>query len=55
LQKYSQDSDIVLLVDKSEMQYVDKLRALFPVHAVLLQPVNEAAMERCLTRGEPGE
>ena len=51
LQKYSQDSDIVLLVDKSEMQYVDKLSALFPVHAVLLQPVNEAAMEQCLTRG----
>ena len=50
LQKYSKDSDIVLLVDKSEMQYVDKLRALFPVHAVLLQPVNEAAMQQCLTR-----
>ena len=50
LQKYSKDSDIVLLLDKSEMQYVDKLRALFPVHAVLLQPVNEAAMQQCLTR-----
>lgn len=55
LQKYSQDSDIVLLVDKSELQYVDKLRALFSVHAVLQQPVNEAAMERCLTRGGPAE
>ncbi len=54
LQKYSQDSDIVLLVDKGEMQYVDRLRALFPVHAVLQQPVNEAAMEQCLVKGEPG-
>ena len=54
LQKYSQHSDIILLVDKSEMQYVDKLRALFPVHAVLQLPVSEAAMEQCLTRREPG-
>ena len=49
LQKYSGESAIILLVDRHEMQYVDKLRALFPVHAVLQQPVSESAMEQCLT------
>ena len=35
LQKYSGNTGIIVLVDKSEYQYVGKLAALFPLHAVL--------------------
>lgn len=48
LQKYSSDSVVIVLVDKREVQYVDKLSALFPIHAVLQHPVQEQAMGRCL-------
>lgn len=48
LQKYSRDSAVIVMVDKSEVQYVDKLGALFPIHAVLQHPVQEQDMKRCL-------
>ena len=48
LQKYSRDSAIIVMADKQEVQYVDKLRALLPIHAVLQHPVREQAMEACL-------
>jgi hypothetical protein len=48
LQKYSRDSAVIVMVDKSEVQYVDKLSALFPIHAVLQHPVQEQDMKRCL-------
>jgi len=48
LQKYSSDSALIVMVDKGELQYVDRLSALFPIHAVLQHPVQQQAMERCL-------
>jgi hypothetical protein len=48
LQKYSSDSTIIVMADKREVQYVDKLRALFPLHAVLQHPVTAQDMEACL-------
>jgi hypothetical protein len=48
LQKYSRECDIIVMVDKREVQYVDKLSALFPIHAVLQHPVQAQAMARCL-------
>ena len=39
LQKYARDASIIVLVDRHEYQYVEKLAALFPLHAVLRQPV----------------
>lgn len=48
LQKYSRDTRVIVLVDKSERQHVDKLNALFPLHAVLVQPVSAAQLESCL-------
>lgn len=48
LQKYSRESAIIVMVDKREVQYVDRLSALFPIHAVLQQPVQEQDLERCL-------
>ena len=48
LQKYSSDTRIIVLVDKREYQYVEKLAALFPLHAVLQYPVREQDIEACL-------
>jgi hypothetical protein len=49
LQKYSGDTGIIVLVDKSEYQYIGKLAALFPLHAVLQYPVREQNIEPFLT------
>jgi hypothetical protein len=49
LQKYSGNTGIIVLVDKDEYQYVDKLAALFPLHAVLQYPVREQDIEPFLT------
>ncbi|MCG6899279.1 MAG: hypothetical protein LJE75_04680 [Gammaproteobacteria bacterium] len=48
LQKYSRESAVVVMVDQCEVQYVDKLRALFPIHAVLQHPVGEQELAVCL-------
>ena len=48
LQKYSRDTRIIVLVEKREYQYVEKLAALFPLHAVLQYPVREQDIESCL-------
>jgi len=49
LQKYSGNTGIIALVDKSEYQYVGKLAALFPLHAVLQYPVREQDIQPFLT------
>ena len=45
LQKYTADACIIVLVDKREYPYVDKLGALFPLHAVLQHPVSAQHIE----------
>jgi hypothetical protein len=45
LQKYAPDARMIVLVDRRERQYVEKLSALFSLHAVLTQPVREQDME----------
>lgn len=50
LQKYSSSTRIIVLVAPAELQYLDKLAALFPLHAVLPLPVDEQALERALTQ-----
>ena len=55
LQKYSRYSELIVMVDKGELQYVDKLNALFPIHAVLHHPVQEQDMKRCLVNRMTGE
>ncbi|HYQ70457.1 MAG TPA: hypothetical protein VET88_00865 [Gammaproteobacteria bacterium] len=50
LQRYSGEARIVVLVDASEFAYVDRLAALFPLHAVLRQPVSAADITPCLAR-----
>lgn len=48
LQKYTGEARIIVLVEAREFEYVDKLAALFPLHAVLRHPVSEADIEPCL-------
>lgn len=49
LRRYAPEARVVVLVEKAEYRYVDKLTALFSVHAVLQYPVEAAQMERVLT------
>lgn len=40
LQKYAPEAKVIVLVEKAERKYVDKLAELFPLHAVLQYPVS---------------
>ena len=40
LQKYAPAARVIVLVDKAERKYVDKLNDLFPLHAVVQYPVS---------------
>lgn len=46
--KYAPQSRIIVMVDKAEAVHVDKLAALFPVHATLVHPVGREAMRRAI-------
>ena len=48
LQKYTGQARIIVLVDPGEFAHVDRLAALFPLHAVLRHPVSAADIEPCL-------
>lgn len=39
LQRYSPKTKVIVFVDKSEKQYVDKLNDILPLHAVITHPV----------------
>ena len=45
MQKYAPDAKVIVVVDKTEREYVDKLHDLFPLHAVLQHPVNSMELE----------
>ena len=49
LQKDAPQARTVVLVEKQERQYVDKLTAILPVHAVLQHPVREPDLEAVLS------
>ena len=49
LQRYAPQARVIVMVDKSERQYVDKLNDMFPLHAVLQYPVSKAHIEALLT------
>ena len=49
LMKYSPDTKVIVLAEKSEFKYVNVLDALdFPVYAVLVHPTNSTQMESLL-------
>jgi hypothetical protein len=39
LQRYAPRAKVIVLVEKAERQYVDKLNEILPLHAVLIYPV----------------
>jgi hypothetical protein len=50
LQKYSPESKVIVIVEKSEHQYADKLNELLPLHAVFIYPAKEKEMEQLLSQ-----
>ncbi|MBL3588179.1 MAG: hypothetical protein JMN24_00095 [gamma proteobacterium endosymbiont of Lamellibrachia anaximandri] len=48
LQKYAPETRVIVLVEKSEREYVGKLNEIFPLHAVLVQPVKASQIELAL-------
>jgi protoheme ferro-lyase len=50
LQKYSSNTKVIVLVDKNEHKYVDKLNEIIKLHDVLKFPVNKKQLQQTLTR-----
>ncbi len=50
LLKYAPQARVVVMVEKAERQYVDKLAELFRLEAILLQPVSETQMSEALDK-----
>ena len=48
LQKYAPQARVIVLVHKKERQYVAPLNMIFPLHAVLQQPVSQEEIEQWL-------
>ena len=48
LQRYAPDARVIVFVEKSERQHVDKLNEIFPLHSILIQPVSPDAMREAL-------
>ena len=48
MQKYAPDAKVIVMVDKEEREYVDKLSDLFPLHAILQYPVQSMELENIL-------
>ncbi len=50
LQKYSPETRVIVLVEKSEKKFVNVLHELdFPAHAILVHPTSSGQMEKLLT------
>jgi len=50
LQKYSAQTKVIVLVDKREFHYVDKLNEIIMLHDVFKFPVNKDQLQKSLTR-----
>ena len=50
LQKYSAHTKVIVLVDKSEFKYVDKLNEIISLHDILKFPVNSKQLQESLQR-----
>ena len=50
LQKYSEHTRVIVLVDKSEFQYVDKLNKIIELHDILKYPINKEQLQKSLIR-----
>jgi hypothetical protein len=50
LQKYSAHTKVIVLVDKSEYNYVDKLNDIIRLHDVIKHPVNKDLLAKAIQR-----
>ena len=50
LQKYSEHTRVIVLVDKSEFKYVDKLNEIIKLHDILKYPINKKQLQKSLIR-----
>lgn len=50
LQKYAPDARVIVMVDRSERAYAERLGERYPLHALLVQPVAAADVEAALAR-----
>lgn len=50
LRRYSPETRVIVMVEKAERQYVDKLAALFPLYEVMVLPVTPQQMADVLER-----
>ncbi|NOR51363.1 MAG: hypothetical protein GQ470_01970 [Gammaproteobacteria bacterium] len=48
LKKYSPETKVIVLVKKDELEYVDHIQELFPLHAILSYPISEAQINAAL-------
>ncbi len=55
LRRYSPETRVIVLVDKTELQYVDKLAALFPLYRTLVLPVTPQQITEVLTGKAPDQ
>lgn len=49
LQKYAPEAKVIVVVEKMERQYVDKLAELFDLHAILSLPASTQQLESAFT------
>ncbi len=52
LQKYSDTTKVIVLVDKNEFKYVEKLNYIIKLHDVIKFPINNNQMRKSMTGGE---
>jgi len=50
LQKYSPQTKVIVLVEKNEYPYVEKLNTIFKLHAVLPYPINRQQLEKIFSQ-----
>ena len=48
LKKYSPETKVIVMVKKDELEYVDHIKELFPLHAILSYPVSETEFRELL-------
>jgi hypothetical protein len=48
LQRYAPGARVIVLVQKDQRPYVDRLAERFPLHRILVQPVSETDLEPLL-------
>ena len=48
LKKYSPNTKVIVLVKRDELEYLDHIQEIFPLHAILSYPVTETEMRELL-------